>query len=136
MATVKADGLDTRPVKAGIGVHYVVGKYTFAELIPASTVIQMVKVPAGATVFDVAVHTPDLDSSTNVTYSVGDGDSANRYINASTKGQTGGTARSDRVAPIRKYDTEDTIDITMGAADTTTTSGVIYCTVGYTMNDA
>lgn len=100
-------------------------------------VIQMVKIPNGATVLDIILDCPDLDTSTGVRLTVGDGDSTARYIAANNVGVAGGIIRMSVAGGSQnKYTADDTIDILISTAATGTaaTTGVIYMTVFYTMD--
>lgn len=126
--------------RAGIGMEAVFETYEAAVALVINDVIQMVKVPVGATILDVILGVDDLDSGTDVTLSVGDGTTVNRFISAATIGQGGGVVRlgqgitgaaaADCVG--YEYAAEDTIDIKVIAAPTGGT-GTLKLVVIYTM---
>jgi len=106
-------------------------------------VVQMVKIPAGATILDFVVDVPPLESSTALRWSLGDGDSESRFVlNSSVgissaggivrPGSTGGVVGSTQYA----YAADDTIDfkIKTVASGTPVTTGIIKLTVFYTMD--
>lgn len=99
-----------------------------------ANIFQMVKIPIGATVIGVVLVAADIDTSTSITLDVGDGDSHNRYIEASTIAQAGGSVWSLGYAALKKYTANDTIDITIHAQAGTAAEGSLTLTVLYTMD--
>jgi hypothetical protein len=98
-------------------------------------VIQMVKIPSGATILDVTLSSTDVDSGTAVVFAVGDGSDDNRFISGSTIGQAGGVARLDQFAGLNyTYTADDTIDINVTTAAGTAVAGTLELNVVYTMN--
>lgn len=104
-------------------------------------VVQMLKIPAGARVTDMVLSTSDIDTNVSplITISVGDGSVTNRYINASTVGQTGGTVRMGSGITTNTmaftYTVLDTIDLLIAAAPGTgTATGTLTLAVAYTTN--
>lgn len=97
-------------------------------------VYQMIKVPHGARILSWTLGADDLDSSTGITLSLGDGGSTARYVSASTIAQTG-------AAPVNAllktgygyvYTADDTIDVLVAAAPTGTfAAGTIRVSVTY-----
>lgn len=97
-------------------------------------VYQMIKVPNGARILSWTLGADDLDSSTGITLSLGDGGSTARYVSASTIAQTG-------AAPVNAllktgygyvYTADDTIDVLVAAAPTGTfAAGTIRVAVTY-----
>ena len=130
--------------RAGLGLCSVSGAFNIATVgegggttLVINDVIQMVKVPIGAVVLDLILDCADIDASTTITLSVGDGDSTARYIAASTVGRAGGIVRLSVTGSTQTaYTVEDTIDILVAAAATSTavTTGIIKLTVFYTMD--
>jgi hypothetical protein len=113
----------------------VVAEYTFSDTVASGTVIDMVNIPIYANIRDVVVLSDDLDSSTNVTLSVGDTNSANRFIDASTVAQSGGRAEMSLRQMDYRYSANDTIRITTGGGATTSSSGKIQLRVSYFCGD-
>jgi hypothetical protein len=117
-----------RPPTGGIlGVREAV--YDFTAAFVVNDVIQMIPVAKGerAVGGQLIVET-DLDSSTGVVVSVGDGIQADRYISGSAVGQAGGVALwgagIDTAAEAAlfnyKYTAADTIDVKITTAATGT----------------
>jgi hypothetical protein len=97
-------------------------------------IVQMVKVPAGATVYDVILVSTDVDTngSPAVKFDVGDGSDDDYYIAASTVGQAGGVARSAALtAKPKTYTVDDTIDLHVDTAAATAAAGTVSLTVIY-----
>lgn len=133
--TVKtATGVPERTVEDITSVfvshEVVVGELELAD------VIQMVKIPKGATILDVILGSDDLDSAgPAILLDVGDAGDPDRFIAASTVAQAGGVARLDQVDGLAyEYTEDDTIDVTINTAPTTAAAGTINLTVLYTMN--
>lgn len=107
----------------------------------AADIIEMVKVPKGATVLEVILSSDDLDSNATPThkFDVGDAGSATRYISGTTIGQSGGVARmgSGVAAPGTAYPftyaAEDKVIVTVNTAAATKQAGVISLVVFFTM---
>lgn len=100
----------------------------------AADIIQMVKVPKTATVYDTILVSTDIDTngSPALTLHVGDGDDDDYYIASSTVGQAGGVARSAAVtAKPKTYTVDDTIDVKVGVAAGTAAAGTLSLTVIY-----
>ena len=114
MATFSSDSVSGnssfKPFPGGtMGVRY--AKYTVTAACNTNDVYQMVDVFAGETVHDVKIKSSDLDGGTALVFGVGDGSDTDRYIAASTAGQTGVADEMDAdVAPVA-YSADDTIDI-------------------------
>ena len=114
MATFTSDSVSGnssfKPFPGGtVGVRY--AKYSVTAAPNADDVYQMVDVFAGETVHDVKIKSSDLDGGTALVFGVGDGSDTDRYIAASTAGQTGVADEMDAdVAPVA-YTADDTIDI-------------------------
>jgi hypothetical protein len=113
------------------------GSYALTAALVVDDIIQMVKVPAGATVLDVLVKVPDLDSggSPAITLDVGYGGDDDYWIAAATTGQAGGLVRATATTTVPlAFTAEDTIDIHVDTAPQTgATTGTLYLTVFYTM---
>lgn len=112
--------------------------YELTAALVINDVIQMVKVPAGATILDVKVMADDLDtgSSPAIVLAVGDGTTADRFITGSTIAQGGGIA-SLGVATglLYQYTADDTIDVKITTAPATgATEGTIAVMVLYSLN--
>jgi len=100
-------------------------------------VVQMVKVPAGATVVAVLLSVDALDTSTGIVVAVGDGSDDDRFITGSTIGRSsasGIVAMNAHTGNCYTYTAEDTIDfkVTTAASGTASTTGKIRLAVTYT----
>lgn len=131
----------TVQARAGIGIESVFATYTITAAFVINDVIQMVKVPKGATVLELVFHTTDLDTSTGIVLQIGDGDDVDRYVKDSAIGQTGGTVRLgagivNNSGANYTYTAEDTIDVkvTTAASGTAATSGTLSMAVIYAMH--
>lgn len=120
-----------------IAVH---STYELTAALAGADVIQMVKVPKGAQILEIQLATDDLDTGAALVLDVGDGGDPDRFIDGSTIGQTGGSARlGSGVAAATAagsfgytYTTEDTIDVTVATAPGTgATEGTVALTVLY-----
>lgn len=124
--------------RANLGVNSVTGTYTLTAALALNDVIQMVKIPSGATVLDTILSCNDLDTggAPTITLSVGDGGSTARYLSASTIGQTGGLAHTaTHGGHGYAYTADDTIDVLVAAAPATgATTGTVALTVIYTLD--
>jgi hypothetical protein len=109
------------------GVCARVGTYSVAAALVIDDVIQAIPVYAGETVVGLEVVATDLDTNGTplITLDVGDGDTADRFIAASTVGQAGGSAKHDVGVPYT-YAADDTVDVKVKAAPATgATSGTV-----------
>lgn len=101
----------------------VYSSYDITAALVINDVIQMIRVPEGATIISVTLGSDDLDTNgaPAITLDVGDGGDVDRYIAASTIAQAG----TIPVEGILKtgfgytYTTEDTIDVMVKAAPAT-----------------
>lgn len=140
MATLVAPGADPRRTARYLhrGLIPFFSDYTLTAALALNDVIQMVKVPAGATVFDLLLATTDLDTGAGaITLHVGDGDDPDRYIASATIGQTGGMVRMGQgittafigTAPAGHgfvYTADDTLDVVVAAGPSTgATTGTV-----------
>ena len=108
--------------------------FNFALAQSAGDVIQMVPVPKGAQIVDVeTLFTPGAGGPV-LTWSVGDGNSTQRY-NTSVSAAVATQLRS--VAGLGySYSADDTIDIVVGAVGSATAAGSIRLTVTYSMDQS
>lgn len=96
----------------------------------ATDVIQMVKIPAGATVVFLAVG----GGNGEVAYGVGDGVLQNRYVTSATRTAGQGLIMMNTLNAPYTYSTDDTIDIQVTAASISTTTGGFELKVIYSMD--
>jgi len=130
----------TVQARAGTDLTCVYSTYEATTKLIINDVIQMCKVPAGATVVEVVLSCDDLDTSATpaAVLAVGDGDDVDRYIKDSTIGQTGGTVRLGSGIVIAdclgyEYTAADTIDVKITTAPAAGGTGTITLAVFYTM---
>ena len=140
MATLTSSKVaSTVQARSGVnGVIAVYATYTLTAALALNDVIQMVKVPAGATILSVKLTADDLDSngSPAIVLDVGDGSDTDRFIDGATIGQAGGITAEQNVRTGFNYEytAEDTIDVLVQVAPATgATSGDIKLQVMYTM---
>jgi hypothetical protein len=115
--------------------------YTLAAALALNDVIQMVKVPAGATILEAILSTTDLDTggSPAIVLDLGDGSDTDRFIDGATIGQAGGVARlgsgiATNTHANYNYAAEDTIDVLVQVGPATgATSGTIALALAYTL---
>jgi hypothetical protein len=122
-----------------VGVNVAYGTYELSAALVINDVIQMVKIPKGATVTDVTLATDDLDSNGTpaIVLEVGDDGDTDRFIAASTVAQAGGVTTLGNIAGFGyAYTAENTIDVKVPTAPATgATSGTISIAVTYIMNN-
>ena len=103
----------------------------------------MFALPIGATVLDVILGASDLDTGTQLVLAVGDADVADRFITASSIGQTGGVASANKLLdgtastgtglPYKMPATKNIVIKVTTAPQTPVSSGYLSLTVIYTM---
>ena len=137
MATLQTSKVaSTVQARGGTDITAVYATYELGAALALNDVIEMVKVPAGATILDIILHTTDLDTggSPTITLDVGDGADPDRFMDGLIIGRTGGRAIVDQAGLLHKYTAEDTIDVLVQAGPATgATSGSIKMVVYYTM---
>lgn len=106
--------------------------WTFsAAAASAGDVVQMIRIPNGAHIHDVAVIQTFNAASSTFAVNVGDGNSATRYILSATANAT--IVRAT-VGQGYSYSAEDTIDITVATAASASTGATVRVTVFYSMD--
>jgi hypothetical protein len=137
LRTTKTSTTSVVPPRANIGETWAWETYTVAAALVVNDVIQMVKIPAGATILDVVLSASDLDTGTSaaIVLDVGDDGDTDRFIDGSTAGQAGGvTHLNNRAGHCYTYTADNTIDVLVQVAPATgATSGTIALGVCYTM---
>lgn len=123
-------GIPARAVHAG--VNTVVGVYSATAAITAASVIQMVKIPKGATV--IAVRTLGYAGAESQGLSVGDGNSSARY-NATTSASAATPILHNTVGLGYTYTADDTIDVTVVDLTSATGLGVLTLAADYVMDN-
>ena len=99
----------------------------------AGTSVGMLKIPAGAIVFDLFALASDMDTNGTPTmsFSVGTDASPSYFLNTSVIPQTGGAARPAGTARPLTFANADTINITWNAAAASFAAGTIDLSVLY-----
>lgn len=138
IAAKAATGIQAR---SDVGLVAAFSTYELTAALVINDVIQMLKVPLGATILDVKLAVDDIDSNGSpvVILAVGDGNVVDRFIKGSTIGQTGGsavigsgvTAATAADAFNYTYTADDTIDVKCTTAPATGTTGTITLSVTY-----
>lgn len=125
-----ASGKHTQSVHAGM--NSVIGSFSAGGVaVSAGDVVQMVRIPAGATIHSVRYSGGLCEGSTCI---VGDGGVTNRY--AATASASSISLVTDCMALEGHgytYTADDTIDITYDAAASPTALGVVTLEVTYSM---
>ena len=116
-----------------VGLVAVTGTYSVGAgtSLSAGDVIQMIKVPKGATPIYVALS----NGSGDCLIEVGDGVDADRYITSVTQSSAQPVLRTinSNFVPYA-YSTDDTIDVTIGTVSVGTITGGFRMTAIYTMD--
>ena len=124
------------PARKTTGLTSIKTAYTFAGTnnSTASAVVQMMKIPAGATMVSLKVAGGPAPSANGCTIVVGDGVDENRYLDSTSA--SGDMAPVDCMALLTSaaytYSVDDTIDIKITAALTGTATGTFYMNALYT----
>lgn len=135
MPTYTSSGVASSvPARGGIETITVSRSYSVTSNLASSDVIQMVKIPKGATIIDlIASASASVGATASAT--VGDGGDVDRFITASQLGQ-GAAQLVAMNAPTGHgytYTDDDTIDIRYSSIATAATGAVLRVTVVYTM---
>lgn len=142
MATITATAADSTAQAMFEVTGYVHRSVDFnlnGRTLSAGDVIQMCKVPAGARVMDMVLLVDNTGAAGVQSYtigSIGDGNSAGRYLGTSSVV----TSLVTRLTPLvggfgYSYSAEDTIDITIGTVTSgTAATATIRLTFNYTTN--
>lgn len=110
--------------------------YTPSVALALNDVINMIKIPKGATILDGQLSTADLDSNgtPTIALSVGDSGSATRFLSSATTARSGGMTEFDQPGGIAyTYAADDYIQVKVSTAPATWQSGAITLKVLYTM---
>lgn len=125
-AIMNATGVTTRVVQRTIG----------GTAISAGDVWQMVKVPSGAVVCDLAFAIDAAAAQSYTLTGIGDGNSANRFV-ASQSAVISQSVRMSLPAGFGySYSAEDTIDLTWGTVTSgTAATAIVTLVVSYTVQN-
>ncbi len=128
-----------QPHESVDGVNCITATYALTAALVDEDIIQMVKLPKGSRVIDLVLSVTDLDTNVSpaIILEVGDGADVDRYIDASTIGQTGGTVRlgSGITTNTQAFTStaDDTIDVHVETAPATgAATGSLTLSVTYT----
>lgn len=135
MATYKTPGVAvTEQARAGIDITSQTESLTISTNLAAADILEMVKVPAGATIQEIILSTTGSLGGTS-TVEIGDGGDTDRFFAAANFGN--GAAGLVRLGVAGghgyKYTSEDTIDVRIATNATPATGAVVTMTVIYTM---
>lgn len=137
MATFTAAAAQTtgslipQPKGLRVGLVAVTSFYSVVASLSIGSVIQMIKVPAGATPLYVSV---GANNAGQYTLSVGDGINNARYKADGTTSTGMGMTLSLPVGYAYTYSADDTIDIFVSLVSISTLGGAYYLTAIYTMD--
>ena len=119
-----------QPKGLRVGLCAVTSFYSIVGSISATTTIQMVKVPAGATPVLLQVANTNAGDSD---IRVGDGNSTGRFRTGTlSSGQ--GIVICNIPAALYTYSVDDTIDILISTASATTLGGAVYLHAIFSMD--
>jgi hypothetical protein len=135
MPTYRTAGVAaTRQARAGIDATSQTESLTIGTNLLANDILEMIKVPAGATIQEIVLSTTASLGATS-TVEIGDGGDTDRFFAAANFGN--GAASLVRLSnPIGhgyKYTSDDTIDVRIATNGTPATGAVVTMTVAYTM---
>jgi len=133
MATFTADQAQTaiQPKTLRVGLTAVTSFWSIQNSISATTTVQMVKVPAGATPVLIMVGNTNNGDSALL---VGDGNSTGRFKAVGTISAGQGMVVCNLPVIPYTYSVEDTIDILISTASATTLGGALSMTVIFSMD--
>jgi|688.fasta_scaffold266570_3 hypothetical protein len=135
MPTYRTSGVAvSEQARAGIDITSQTESLTIGTNLAASDILEMVKVPAGATIQEIVLSTTASLGATS-TVEIGDGGDTDRFFAAANFGNGAqGLVRMDRaIGHGYKYTSEDTIDVRIATNGTPATGAVVTMTVIYTM---
>jgi hypothetical protein len=135
MPTYKTPGVAvTEQARAGIDITSQTESLTISTNLAASDILEMVKVPAGATIQEIICATTGSLGATS-TVEIGDGGDTDRFFAAANFGNGAAGLVRLNVAGGHgyKYTSEDTIDVRIATNATPATGAVVTMTVIYTM---
>lgn len=115
----------------------VYASYAFASAPSANDIVQMMTIPAGATIVSVVLDSDQIDTNGTPTMSFDVGDAANptRYLSASTLPRTGGAAVANVAAAYGyQYSANTPLQVKVHAAAATFAAGTVRLLVEYTMD--
>jgi hypothetical protein len=124
--------------KRGLGLQARYASYEFSAALVVNDVFQMVPVYSGESVLGVELFVDSLDTSTGVVLDVGDDGDVDRYIDGSIIGRSSaGGAQKGNVGSAQGhvYTADNTLDVLIQAAPTTSTTAGTITLVAYVVGD-
>lgn len=121
-----------QPKSLRVGTVFVAATYSLPSSISVGTVVQMIKVPAGAKPIYVAVGNTNIGQAT---LSVGDGLNNARYKADGTYSSGQGFSTINPAGDVYTYSVDDTIDIFISLVSITSAGGALYIRALYTMDE-
>lgn len=126
-------------VRQGLGLQAVSDSYTMLVAFVDEDVVNLVKVPGGATILELILDVPALTDQADVTWDLGDADTTGRYIAGGILGRSsaGGIARITVTGSSQYKYTVDTFiqfQIKTVPGATAVTDGVVKLSAIYTMD--
>lgn len=132
MATFQSSGVSsTVQARGGIDITSVTRQFTVSTNLTTNDVIEMVKIPAGATVLDVILSSSGSVGSTG-NLAVGDGGDTDRFITSTAFTAAALARMNSHAGHGHRYTADDTIDILAASIATPATGAVLRLTVQYT----
>lgn len=132
MATFQSSGVaSTVQARGGIDITSVTRQFTVSSNLTTNDVIEMVKIPAGATVLDVILSSSASVGSTG-NLAVGDGGDTDRFITSTAFTAAAFARMNSHAGHGHRYTADDTIDILAASIATPATGAVLRLTVQYT----
>lgn len=133
MATFTADQAQTaiQPKTIRVGLTAITSFWSIPASISASTTVQMVKVPQGATPVLIQIGNSNAGDSALI---VGDGNNTSRFRAAGTLSAGQGLVICALPIVPYTYSVEDTIDILISTASATTLGGQLTMVVIFSMD--
>ena len=122
-----------QPKGLSVGLVAVTSTYTLAASLSAGDVIQMVKVPKGATPVYVALSFTSAGANVG-NMRVGDGGSTNRYITGYAYSSTGVQAVINTAYAPYTYSVDDTIDVTALSVSVASVEGALVMIAIFAMD--
>lgn len=124
--------------RAGLDLTVAYASYTFTVAPALNDVVNMIKVPKGATVESVTVSSTDMDTNgaPAIILAVGDTGSATRFVSGASIAQGAGVVRGSNATNLPfpyTYSSEDTISIKVTTGPATGAVGTVKLAVFYTM---
>lgn len=128
-----ASGVQAR---AGTGVNCVVATCAVPNTLAAADILEMVRIPVGATIIDVLLSSTDIEThgTPAILLEVGDDGDTDRFIAGSTAGQAGTITKISNIAGVGyKYTANNTIDVKVATVASTPAAGTVKLVVTYHM---